>query len=351
MIHLVAESDADGRFQFSALPPGTYALKSDHSGYFGHAARRPIVLADDERMSGAEVRLVPQAVITGRVLDEDGEPSPGTLVLVFKQGYRGGRRVWHRFNLITATNNGGYSMEELSTKTNGGGDYRIEHLPAGRYLVLAMTDRPVVDNRYRDIDSPDHPRMVNVPGYYPNAAEQQMASPVAVAAGSEVQGINIRISRAPAYHVSGRLTGLPATFKDGVVINLIGSDGALDARTTEASPPDYKFDFGVPLGEYVLSVKSGDGQFFATASVSVRSTVSNLTVPMGARSAVSGHITLAEENTGIRLEGIGLYLLEDTGNGSGWEFSDAAGNFAFIKRMPPSHYTLQIFPKAFPLGC
>src|SRR5579862_6349617 len=73
-IWLVAETNAEGRFQFTALPPGTYKLSATQSGFFDHAARRPIALGQDEHVADAEIRLPPQGVITGRIVDEDGDP-------------------------------------------------------------------------------------------------------------------------------------------------------------------------------------------------------------------------------------------------------------------------------------
>ena len=39
-VRLSAETDAEGRFQFTALPPGTYKLTAKGAGFLDHAARR-----------------------------------------------------------------------------------------------------------------------------------------------------------------------------------------------------------------------------------------------------------------------------------------------------------------------
>lgn len=123
----------------------------------------------------------------------------------------------------------------------------------------------MVDNRYGTHDSPEHTR-VNVPAYYPSVTAEEMASPLDVAAGAEVRGIDIRLSRAPVYPVSGKLTGLPATFKRRVEVTLTGAGNA-PGDTAEAAPSAYRFDLAVLQGQYVLKGNSGDGHFFATVSV------------------------------------------------------------------------------------
>lgn len=133
-IRLVADTDAEGRFQFIGLPPGTYRLSASRTGFLERATRRPIPLGPNDQVTDAEIRLPPQGVIAGHVLDENGEPVDRARVRVSKQIYRNGRRQWDRLNAVS--------------ETNDAGEYRIANLTPGRYLLEAFNTRPPMDNRY-----------------------------------------------------------------------------------------------------------------------------------------------------------------------------------------------------------
>src|SRR5260370_4446802 len=117
-IWLVAYTDAEGRFQFTALPAGTYKLSAKQSGFLDRAARRPILLGADDHVTDAEVRLPPHGVISGHVLDEHGDPVGDARIAIFKQGYRNSRKQWNMLG---------------GTITNETGEYRIPNLAHGRY--------------------------------------------------------------------------------------------------------------------------------------------------------------------------------------------------------------------------
>jgi hypothetical protein len=155
-IRLVGDTDAEGRFQFSGLPPGTYRLSGSRTGFLDRQARRPILLGANDQVTDAEIRLPPQSVITGHVLDEDGEPVDRARVWIYKQTYRNGSRQWDRLN--------------TASETNDTGEYRFPNLTPGRYLLQAYNTLPQTDNRY---GSP--PKKFYVPAYYPNAPSQQQA--------------------------------------------------------------------------------------------------------------------------------------------------------------------------------
>ena len=99
-IRLVADTDAEGRFQFIGLPPGTYRLSASRTGFLDRPTRRPIPLGPNDQVTDAEIRLPPQSVITGHVLDEDGEPVDRARVGVFKQIYHNGSRQWDRLTRL-----------------------------------------------------------------------------------------------------------------------------------------------------------------------------------------------------------------------------------------------------------
>src|SRR5438445_2442975 len=135
-IFLVADTDGEGKFEFIGLPLGTYRLSASRTGFLDRPTRRPIRLGPNDRVTDAEIRLPPQSVIAGRVLDENGDPVDRARVGVFKQIYHNGRRQWDRLN--------------TGMETNDMGEYRISNLTPGRYLLQAYNTRPQMDNRYGD---------------------------------------------------------------------------------------------------------------------------------------------------------------------------------------------------------
>jgi len=83
-----AITDDTGRFSFTSLPAGRFTLTASKAGYVDitYGAKRPgrpgtpIQLADGEKLDKANLTLPRGSVITGIVIDENGEPSPGTQV-------------------------------------------------------------------------------------------------------------------------------------------------------------------------------------------------------------------------------------------------------------------------------
>jgi hypothetical protein len=138
-------TDAQGRFVFRNLPQGTYSLTVaiggrgfSPSGFLvtgmGHqigayldgsyGQRRPggpsqtIDLADGERIADAAIRLWKGGAISGRVLDEAGEPLVDVEVAAVERAADG--------RLLTGP----------SDKTDDRGVYRISTLKPGSYLIV-----------------------------------------------------------------------------------------------------------------------------------------------------------------------------------------------------------------------
>src|ERR1051326_3432749 len=78
----VMETDEQGRFTFTGLESGKYRLAADRQGFlrtsFGErkysGGGTSIVVGDGQNLKDIQIRMNPQGVITGKVLDEDGEP-------------------------------------------------------------------------------------------------------------------------------------------------------------------------------------------------------------------------------------------------------------------------------------
>jgi hypothetical protein len=125
------------------------------------------------------VLLVPQAVISGRVVDENGLPVRGARVTVLQPRVVNGKRQLREWR-------GG-------TETNELGEYRLFDLPAGRYY-LGFTP-----GQLADWDPRYNARL------YPDATDVKDAQPVVVKAGEEAGGRDFRLSRQEGVTVSGHL--------------------------------------------------------------------------------------------------------------------------------------------------
>src|SRR5262245_61333475 len=126
-----AFTDAQGRYEFKDLPAGRFNLSVSKSGFvtmqYGQTRPfepgRPIELTDAQQMDKADVALQRGSVLSGRILDEFGEPVADASVTAMRMQYGGGKRR------LAPT--GRPSM------TNDLGQFRVFGLPPGEYYVSA----------------------------------------------------------------------------------------------------------------------------------------------------------------------------------------------------------------------
>ena len=87
---LSAVTDASGRFLFPKVEPGKYRLSVRRNRYASqsYGQKKPgtagalLTVAARQHIKDVVFKLVPGAVVTGRVVDEDGEPVPYVSVSV-----------------------------------------------------------------------------------------------------------------------------------------------------------------------------------------------------------------------------------------------------------------------------
>ena len=255
---LTAETDEKGNFSFHDLDAGNYTIRAQHQGYvtfpFQGYPNAAVVLGRGQDLKGVVVKLTPQAVITGKVLDEDGEAVQGAQVAVLRQDEprRGG---------------GGWNWAG-NGQTNDLGEYRIAGVAPGSYVVRATWFNRMGTTYYPDRPLPSGPEMAYIPTHYPSAPDAATAKVVTVDLGADLSGIDIRLLKAKTVHIRGRLEGVPANssgsgFGGGRTmpwINLIPRDAARSDRfgnmTPAMQPGDNTFDLaGVLPGAYLLTAQ------------------------------------------------------------------------------------------------
>lgn len=181
----IGMTSADGRFEIQDVLPGRYRLIADANGFlrqeFGASSPTrpgtPVTVGLSQRLRNIDFKLIPIGVISGRVLDEDSKPLPGTVVEAMKTGYRDGERRL---------------MAVKRTTADRSGEYRIEELPPGDYFISVTCQ--AASNR-----------KVYVRTFYPRTTDPDMTSPLRLAAGSELSAIDFTLLPVSAYAARGHL--------------------------------------------------------------------------------------------------------------------------------------------------
>lgn len=248
------ETDDEGHFAFRDLDPGRYTLTGEKAGFARQAygARsnpstgRALVLSKGQQTKDLVFKLTPAAVITGRLLDEEGEPVPNAIVMASKTLYQHGEPQ------LTPVGSAG---------ANEMGEYRIGGLAAGSY-VLAASNRTALSGLTGSSNKPagEGPERDYVTTYYPNSVDPASAAQVQVAPGAEMAA-NIRLAKADTVRVGGKVSG--ALEGKQVLLLLVPKSGGsmqqLASGRSAAAKPDGTFEIaGVTSGAYTLTVISED---------------------------------------------------------------------------------------------
>jgi hypothetical protein len=193
-------------------------------------------------------RLSRTAVITGKVVDEDGEPVRGASVTT----------------LLHTKVRGKPSIQRNDNETtNDLGEYRIAGLEPGRYSVFAT---PLI-GYYRQ----ENPHQFDqyAPVYYSGATDIAHASTLELKSGDELSGIDFVLTPKPptrAYKVRGRVLNSLTDYPDTRVVVRLFPRGGLDPSFTsnqmQAHPDARTGNFeikDVMPGEYIAAALSYAG--------------------------------------------------------------------------------------------
>jgi Carboxypeptidase regulatory-like domain len=245
-----ASTSNDGRYEFRDIPPGRYTLRVQRSGYLalnygqrrpGEQAR-PLEIADKEVVEKVDFALPRMGIISGRVLDELGEPILGVTVWALQTRYFDGRR-----KLVPTGGN---------ARTDVTGQYRLLSLPPGDYVVMGTT------RETWPLDTDPKQIFAYAPTYFPGTSTPAVAQRVKVGIGQETPGIDFTLVPGRTSRVSGNATsasGLPLAGETVTMLQEIAgptvSMGSSVASTKVAGDGTWTL-FNVPPGEYRLSIRA-----------------------------------------------------------------------------------------------
>jgi hypothetical protein len=243
-----AASDSSGHFTFSGLAAGTYWMNAQRAGYTPAGQGSRIVLAAAEHKSGVELRMVQQGAISGRVADEFGVPLWSCQVSVMQSVFERGR------NRLSVRN---------SAQTNDKGEYRISGLNPGRYYVgLRCGQTLIAPHPLLPLNDPRIPMLVAPFELYPGVPDATSATPVTVAAGARVTGIDFAAGYTPAFTVRGRVTNPAQNTQVTLFADRADAPEWVLSGGVDPAKGTFRID-GAPAGVYTLVAGTmGGGRVF-----------------------------------------------------------------------------------------
>ncbi|MBD0370984.1 MAG: carboxypeptidase regulatory-like domain-containing protein [Pyrinomonadaceae bacterium] len=276
-------TDSAGRFQFKELSPGLYLLRAGSAGFIElpDENRNPLEPRYFRLGETAQLTLVKGGVITGTVMNAQGEPMTGAIVRVIRVRDAQGRKL---------TLEGGASGAPRMTDDRG--VYRIYGLQPGSYIVVVGGGNPYFLGTMGLYDG-------DTPTYYPSST-RDTAVEVMVRAGDEATGVDIRYRGERGHTISGTILGsATGNFSYlGVALTRV-TTGILEAQTYSPSV-DGKRVFslnGVPDGEYEITAQNtlekGETLASMPRRVTVRGTdVTGLELQLSPLASISGRVVL-----------------------------------------------------------
>src|SRR5262249_9126514 len=141
----------------------------------------PLTLAAGNTMRDVTVKLTPQSLLYGKVIDEDGDPVIGAQVQVLRVSYAGGKP---------------HLVEAVNTNSQDDGSFVVGNLTPGRYYLSAGI---------RNMEQAESVRERYITTYFPSTSDPTAASPIEVGAGAEVRNLAVRLRKSRVFTIRGRV--------------------------------------------------------------------------------------------------------------------------------------------------
>lgn len=239
----LATTDTNGAYEFKDLVAGRYNLTAAKGSFvqlaYGQTRPfeqgRPLEIADGATIEKIDFSLPHGSVVTGRILDDFGDPAADVQVIAMRYQYIQGRR--------RLTPAGRASM------TNDLGEFRIFGLPPGQYY-LSATLRGM--GMMMDASSDD--RSGYAPTYYPGTPNAAEAQRVTISLGQTLTDLNMALVQARIARVSGTAVDSNGKPMTGGFIMVMQRNGAMTmANGGGQIRPDGTFSVSnLAPGEYTL---------------------------------------------------------------------------------------------------
>ena len=217
-------TDGNGRFTFTGVDPGQYEISAERDGFIRsqYGQRTPtgsgvvVPVTANQRLT-IDLKMLQASVVSGRIINADGEPAAQATVQVYTYQYSNGQRTL---------------AEGKSVQTNDLGEYRLFWLSPGEYFI-SVTDTGSDDDSPVGVTDVGQNRggrgalaglrvlsaigdrggnfvqaltgSTTPPVFYPGTIDPDAAIPITVPASVEVRGTDFQLRPMRTATVSGRV--------------------------------------------------------------------------------------------------------------------------------------------------
>ncbi len=314
----------NGRFEFK-VPAGKYRLQAglvsfEAQGFKQHGLRNgfqsAIITGPGLSTENLEFRMQAPAAISGRVVDESGEPVEDATVQLL--------RIYHEVTSAT-----GFQT------TNDLGEYRFANLPGGNYY-LAVTGQPW----YAKNAPPQHEKGTEVfqPLFYPHATNASEAEPLTLQPGQQATA-DFALNVVPAVNVTIQCDGEDDANVAAVVYRgRIGSEDIVAATLPYCGRMHSQVALSAGNYEVVAISTKGTAIRVGRKQLSIAGTPAEVELRLEQPPMVAGRVSLPDRNGAGGL----VVTLLDTERGRGGSRVVAAdGSFNF-PGVTPGTYEIRV---------
>jgi protocatechuate 3,4-dioxygenase beta subunit len=257
-----AMTDAEGRYEFRDLPAGRFNLSATKAGYvtvqYGQTrpfeSGKPIDLSEGQSMDKADISMPRGSAISGRLVDEFGDPVADAVVSAMRSAWSGGRRRLQPSGRTAMTNDlGQFRIYGLSpgdyylNATFRSGDMMGMDIAMATAMGAAAGGGPVGSN----------PNSGYAPTYFPGTANGAEAQKITLAVGQEAQNSDFALLPVKLAKITGTIISSEGKPVEGSMINAVprNAEGVGMMMMAGNARSDKNGNFTIPNvapGEYTL---------------------------------------------------------------------------------------------------
>ena len=247
-----ATTDQEGKYVFADVDKGRYTLTGQKSGFlrgsYGSRVSRSmgtqIELSEGQSLVDLKIELIPQGVVSGRVVDEENEPLQNVNVSLLRSQYVRGIK-----QMVPLGN----------AQTNDRGEFRLLNVPPGQ-AILQVSPARMMGGPTGATDAA--PNTAYVPTFYPGATELEQASKIDVSPGAELSGFEIKLQKAKVVKIRGKILNPQGQPAKNYFVNLMPKDsvffGPFGPQFARSADGGFELQ-AVQPGTYVLHVQAEVG--------------------------------------------------------------------------------------------